>query len=149
MTPIARQARAVNRGRGAGARNLIKRGGDLAFETRERRHDFGHTLAGQILKIAGLEDLGHLVANVLRKPLFGSAFERRRQVVGGNVDVFRRRQNLLRRLLAGLHNSFQFARDVCGTWVRPAAAGWLLSGCPEDRLYTTKFGRKLLNFVRP
>ena len=148
MTPLARQAGTVNRRRGGGARNLVKRGGDLAFETRRRRHDFGHTLAGQILKIAGLEDLRHPVANVLCKPLFGSAFECRRQVVGGNVNVFRRRKNLLRRLLAGWHNSFQLARDVCGRCVRPAAAGLLLSACPKDRLYAAKFGREPLYFVR-
>lgn len=76
---------------GVGARERIERAGDVAFEARERGHDFRYPLAGQILKIASFEDLNHAIADVLRKPLLASVLERGRQVIGRRVDVFCRR----------------------------------------------------------
>ncbi len=70
------------------------------LDAAERRHHLGHALAGEILVVAGFEDLDHAIADILGKSLLDVALERGRQVVCRLIDVFGRREDLLRRLLA-------------------------------------------------
>ena len=50
--------------------------------------------------IAGIEGADHLVADVLREHALLLALDRGRKRVGGLVDIFRRRKDLLDRVLA-------------------------------------------------
>ncbi len=53
------------------AREFVEDAGDLLLDSAERREDFGHTLAGEILKIASFENGNHAIPNVLGEPLLG------------------------------------------------------------------------------
>ncbi len=57
-------------------------------------------LAGEVLEIAGFEDLDHAIADVLGEALLDFAFERGGQIVRRLIDLFRGGENFLRRLLA-------------------------------------------------
>jgi len=78
MAGIAGEMRAVQRRRCVDAGKLIEHASNLALKAGERRHHFGDALAGNVLKVARLENLNHAVADVLREPAFEVALERSR-----------------------------------------------------------------------
>ena len=73
--------------------------GDVLLDELQRLEYMTDALAGEILEIAGLENLHHAVLDIMGQPLFVAALDRRRQRVGGLVDLFGRLQDRLRRLL--------------------------------------------------
>src|SRR4051812_33424891 len=73
--------------------------GDVLLDELQRLKHMANALAGEILEIAGFENLHDPVLNVVGKPLLMAALGRRRQRVGGLVDLFGRLQDRLRRLL--------------------------------------------------
>ena len=67
----------------------------------------GDALAGEVLEIAGLENLHHAILDVVGEPLLVAALDRRRQRVGGLVDLLGRLQDRLRRLLGAADDGVQ------------------------------------------
>jgi hypothetical protein len=106
--------------------DLLEHAGDVVLDEIERRHDFGDTLAGKILEIAGLEDLDHEFLDVLGEALLELAAERGREVVRHLIDLLRRRQDLLRRLFGAVDHLFELVGDARHRrhgGVRPGGAG--------------------------
>jgi hypothetical protein len=73
---------------------------DAVLDEFQRRQHLRDALAGKVLEIAGIEDADHLVADVLRERALLLALDRGRKRVGGLVEIFRRRKDLLDRALA-------------------------------------------------
>ena len=99
---------------------------DVLLEERQGLDHLADPLAGQVLEIAGLENLHHPVADVVGEALLVLALERGGQRVGALVDVLGGLQHLLRRLLGAAHDGRKLAarRARCrgGSAPPPASA---------------------------
>src|SRR6478609_6064107 len=61
---------------------------DMLLDELQRRHHMGDALTGEVLKIAGLENLHHAILDVMGEPPVVAALDRCRERVGGLVDRF-------------------------------------------------------------
>ena len=110
--------------------------GDMLLDERQRLDHLADALAGEILEIAGLENLHDAVLDVVGEPLLVAALEHRRERVRGLVDVLGGLQHLLGRLLGAADDRFEFAagaRDVRRARARAPRASRLRRGCARAR----------------
>ena len=66
----------------------------------------------EILKVAGLEDADHLIADVVGERLLLPALEQRREIVGGLVDLFRCGEDLLGGALGAARHRVELAHHA-------------------------------------
>ena len=92
--------------------------GDVILDEAQRRHHLGDPLAGEVLEIAGLEDLHHPVLDVVRQPLVVTALERGGERARGLVDLLGGLQDRLRRLLGAVDDGRQLAAGARGVRAR-------------------------------
>jgi hypothetical protein len=85
---VAFEARSLYRRRGVPRRDRGERARGLRLDLFERRHDLGHALAGEVLEIAGLENLHDAVPDVLGEAAVDPVLERGSEVVRRLIDVF-------------------------------------------------------------
>ena len=78
---VAFEARPVYRRRGAPRRDVGERASDFRLDLFERHHDLSNALAGEVLEIAGLENLQDAVPDVLGEAAVDPVLERGSEVV--------------------------------------------------------------------
>ena len=125
------------------ARPDFHQAADMLLEERQGLDHLADPLPGQILEIAGLENLHHAVADVVGETLLVLALEPGGQRVGALVDVLGRLQQLLGRLLGAAHDRVELAarpRDVGRQRAAAGKRGDLLAAALERRVDRLELG---------
>src|SRR5690606_37754181 len=84
---------------------------DAVLDEGQSRDDLGDALAGEILKIAGLENGDDLVLNIGRQSLVALRLDMRGDLHGGIVDRLGRGQYLLGRRFRAGDDGVELARN--------------------------------------
>ena len=131
----------MRRRRCVGARKFLERAGDVAIEPVERGLHFGGALAGQILKIARLENLRHPIPDVLREAALEIALQQSDEVVGRLIDVLGGAEDSVPGDVAVLDDGSEFVGDARGRGRGPPflSARWPRMAASTSRNSATSF----------